>query len=67
MAADNWTWTAFSLDLNSDGQASWLGFDMSKDVSIKCYVSDELTTAPDFTDSVNITQWATADAVKVDL
>ena len=49
VAADTWTWTAYSKDMNSgEGRQDWLGLEVKEDVLVKCFVSDELDDEPDF-------------------
>ena len=55
IAADKWTWTAYSKDIKSgEGRKDWLGLSIKEKVQVKCFVSDELESSPDFTDEVDI-------------
>lgn len=55
IAADKWTWTAYSKDINSgEGRKDWFGLSVKDEVKVKCFVSDELDEEPDFTDEVDV-------------
>ena len=66
LASSKWRWIAYSKDLNSGAEESWLGMD-SKEIDMKCYVSNELTSEVEFSSDVDISAWATASAQTVNL
>ena len=52
--------------MNSDGWERWVGLEFWNGQYVKCFAGT-LDSEPDFDEGLDITQWDTADAIRLDL
>ena len=67
IAGETWEFNAYSKDLNGGGRDQWLGIPTKNNVLLKCFCSEPLSEEPDFSDEVDISDWATERGTEVDL